>query len=78
MRRSGSSSFQQVVHIEDGCALRSSSGARGLGSSAESSPKTGLQKKCVDEQVRSQKKEDLPQVIDLGSRIVTGHHQIPD
>ena len=75
MRRSSSSSFQQVLHIEHGCALRSSSGARGLEVSAKS--ESGWrQQRYVDEQVRWRRQEELLQQIGLGLKVsFFFHHQ---
>jgi hypothetical protein len=68
MRRSSCSSFQQVLHIEHGCALRSSSGARGLEVSAKS--ESGWrQKRYVDEQVRWRRQEEVLQQIGLGLKV---------
>jgi hypothetical protein len=58
MKRSSSSSFQHILQIEHGCALRSSSGARGLEIGEVGVVASDWrQKRYVDEQVRSQRKE---------------------
>lgn len=65
MRQSGSSSFQQVLHIEDGCAFGCPPVHVVWGVRRNLNSRLGSRKKCGDEQMRTQK-EDQPQQVDLG------------